>query len=92
MNFAVDREPNGHSGGVMDAFAVQGDLQAAVGFYVVVNFDVGGVPDVLFVGNFFGEGFDSVPVVLLVEFVGVTPDVEEVGMPAVVLEGEKTVC
>ena len=89
VDFTLGANPDGTGGGVMDVLAVKGDVEAAVGFHVVVDFNVGGIPDVIVVGDFFGESLDAVPVILLVKFVGVAPDIEEVGVEAAFGEAQK---
>ena len=77
IGFAAMHEPNVGDGGVVNHFAVCADDEGFVGFDVVIDLDVGGVPDVLFAADVLGEALDDVPVVVVVKLVAVTPDVEK---------------
>jgi len=57
---------------------VGGALQGLESLHVVVNLDVGGIPDGLVAGGALAELLDELPVVLAVELVAVTPDEEAV--------------
>ena len=72
-------EPNGNGRGVADEPALHREVQGAIGLHVLVDLHVGGVPDVVAAAHALAEGFDAVPVVVGVELVGVSPDIEQPG-------------
>ena len=43
---------------------------------VMTDFCIGSIPDVLSAANHFAEFFDDIPVVIPVEFIAVSPDIE----------------
>ena len=57
--------------------AVDGVDEAFKVLDVLEDLDVGCVPDVLSAAHILGEFFDDVPVVVALELIGVSPDVEE---------------
>ena len=76
VSLAFVAEPEVDGGGVVDDGIVYAGLEGLVGFDVVVNFDVGSVPDIVPAAGVGGEFFDDIPVVIVVEFVAVAPEVE----------------
>ena len=52
-------------------------MQGSVGLHVLVDLHVGGVPDIVVAAQLLAGVLDQLPVVVGVEFVGVTPDVVE---------------
>ena len=73
----VESEPYGDSRGVVDDIGFYGKLQSTVRLHILVNFHVGGVPDVIATADLLTEGFDAVPVIVLLKFIRVSPYVEE---------------
>ena len=78
-DLAVLFKPHGGGGGVMDGFTVQREAQAVVSVDIIVNLDIVCVPDVVLAADLFAEFLDHVPVIIALEFIGVTPEVTSCG-------------
>ena len=83
-------EPHGNGRGVVDERTLHREVQGAVGLHVLVDLYVGGIPDVIMTAHLLAEGLDAIPVVIGIELVGMTPDVEEPGgIPGVGIAADK---
>ena len=61
----------------MNYFIVGGDLQSVLSSNVVVNFNIRSIPNVVPSAETFAEFFYQIPVVVIVKFVAVAPDVKQ---------------
>ena len=69
--------PNVGGGRVEDDVPVGAGAQLAAGVQVVHNLDIRRVPNILLAAHFLAEGADDLPVVVLLELVAVSPQVEQ---------------
>ena len=58
-------------------FSVRCAFQPVICLYVIIDFGVGCIPHVFAVADLFGKGFENVPVVVVIVFKAVPPEVEQ---------------
>jgi len=62
--------------GISDSFAVRAEKQTAISRYVIVDLDIGRIPDILPVSGIFSKVLDNTPVSVSLEFIAVTPQID----------------
>ena len=65
------------AGGIEYAVARAGEFQLLVSFCIFEDLDVGGIPDIIATGDLFGKILNDLPVVVIVKFVAMTPNVKK---------------
>ena len=64
-------------GGVIGVMTVGRELQTLIVIDIVIDLDIGGVPDILLAAHLLGKVFYDLPVIILNKFIAVSPEVEE---------------
>ena len=77
--FSVEEEEYLDSGGVIYLGHISREDKRPVGFDIVINLDIVCVPDVVLTRYLFCYLNYSIPIVIALKLVGVTPEVEELG-------------
>jgi hypothetical protein len=77
VGLALVVEPNIDHRGIVDDLLVGAGLQILVGSAVIVDLDIGGVPNIIPAADVGGEMFDAVPVMVIFKFVAVAEEVKQ---------------
>ena len=78
--FAVRHKPDLVQGGVIDAVAVGTADQRLIRLNVLVDLDIGGVPNIVFSRNGLAKALQAVPILIVFELVGMSPQIKQAGI------------
>ena len=82
-------KPNGNSRGIVDKGLVERGFQPVIGMNILVNFHIGGVPDILPATHKFGKFLNHMPVVVIVKLIAVSPNIEQHGRTPQIYRGSE---
>ena len=73
--------PDRNAGRIVDGKAIRRKNKAFIRLHIIIDFKVGRVPNVLSAGNKIKKFFNHLPVVMLLKFIAVAPEVVKPGIP-----------
>ena len=73
VKFFIEPEPDCDTRKVAESLAVCGRYEIVYCFHITADFDIGCIPDILFTGDALCELFHYFPIVVIIEFVRVSP-------------------
>ena len=80
VKFTIDAEPDLDERGIVRPSAVGADYQRTVSLYIIVDFDIGSVPDIVTTAECGAYFLYAIPVIIVIKLIAVTPQIEESGI------------